>query len=300
MRRRRPGRGLEASVADRIAPHGGETLVVACSGGPDSVALAALAARVAAAAGASVVLGHVAHGVRAAAAQDEAVVLAVGAALRARVVVAALPSGDAAEARLRDLRYVALARIAASAGARRVLTAHHAADQTESVLLALFRGAGPGGTGGMAAVRALAPGIALERPLLDVAARRLRAYCLQRHLPYAVDRTNDDAGYRRVALRRALASLRASFPGLDEAVARHAALARDAREPDAAATLRGVLRREVTRIAGDARDLGFTHLDRAAHAVADGRGGRYFLRRGVELVVTDTNPAATPPEGRTP
>ena len=183
MRGAKPTAALAAGVARDLALAAGETLVVAVSGGADSVALGALACEAAEAASARVVLAHVNHGVRPRAWQDEAVVLALGAALSradsqaVRVAVRALPPGPGDEARLRNERYAALREIARDFGARRVATAHHARDQTETVLLALFRGTGPQGLAGIAPERALGHGLRLIRPLLRVDPLDLHAYC---------------------------------------------------------------------------------------------------------------------------
>jgi tRNA(Ile)-lysidine synthase len=278
-------RFFEQNVAAFVDARPGEVLLAATSGGPDSAALAALLERAAAERGARLVLGHVNHGLRPSAWQDEAVVLALGSALGARVVCASLAPGSAAEARLRAARYAELARMARRTGARRIFTAHHAEDQTETVLLSLFRGTGPDGLCGMPPSRPLAEGLELVRPLLGFERSALAAYCGQRHLPYALDPSNADAGYRRNALRRALAELRPNFPGLDAAVARCAAILQD----EAAETVRSQIRRQlragVAGAAGDARDLTFERLEAAARAVEAGRPGRHFLRDGVEVIV---------------
>ena len=283
MRGARPLAALEAALAEGAALGAGETVVAGASGGPDSTALAALLVKAAHSAGATVVLAHVAHGVRPGAAQDEAVVLATGAALRARVVTPALPPGRADEARLRTERYAALARAARDCGATRIFTAHHAEDQTETVLLALFRGTGPDGLTGMAPARELEPGLTLVRPLLDVEPGELRRYCEARGLAYALDPTNRDPGYRRNAVRAALADLRESFPRLDAAVARCAAILREERALTPRAALRADLRTEVAAAGGTLRDLTFERLDAVARALEAGGRGRHFLRRGVEL-----------------
>jgi tRNA(Ile)-lysidine synthase len=285
MRGARPFAALEESVAEAAAPERGEVLVAAVSGGPDSAALAALLAACCARAGATLVLAHVNHGLRRSAWQDEAVVLALGAALGARVAVAALPPGTAAEERLRDERYAALATLATASGAPRVFTGHHARDQAETVLLALLRGTGPDGLAGMRPVRPLADGVALVRPLLGVEPEELAAYVAAEHLPYALDPTNVDLGYRRNALRSALAELRESFPHLDAAVARCAAILREERAGEPRARLRSELRAALATAGAGTRDVSFERLDAAARALERGREGRHFLRRGVELVV---------------
>jgi tRNA(Ile)-lysidine synthase len=285
VRGARPGAALERALRTTAALESGEIVVAAVSGGPDSVALASALAAAASEAGATLVLGHVNHAVRASAWQDEAVVLALGTTLRARVRTMSLPPGPPNEQRLRDERYAALARIAGDCGARRVFAAHHAQDQTETVLLALFRGAGPAGLTGMARSRPLAEGIVLERPFLEVEAAELRAYCARAHLPYVLDPTNVDRSYRRNALRAALAELRAGFPHLDAAVARCAAILREERAATPRAAFRERLRAELVAATGDARDVTFERLDAAAAALERGARGRHFLRRGVELHV---------------
>ncbi len=285
MRGARPSAGLEARVAGSLSPLPGETILVACSGGRDSVALAALATEAAARSGATIVLGHVNHAVRERSWQDEGVALAVGAFLGVRVASASLGPGPASEARLRDERYAALATMAREAGARRIATAHHARDQAETVLLALLRGTGPDGLAGMPATRELATDLQLVRPLLDIEPETLAAYCAARRLPYAIDPTNADLGFRRNALRAALVPLREAFPHLDAAVARCAAILREERAGEPRARLRTELRAALGASGLGTRDVSFARLDAAARALERGSAGRHFLRRGVEVIV---------------
>jgi tRNA(Ile)-lysidine synthase len=285
VRRAHSERAIEAIVGSALEAQPGEVLVAAVSGGPDSAALAGMLARHASTAGASLVLGHVNHGVRATAFRDEGVVLALGAALGARTLVRALAADDASEARLRSARYAALAEIARAVGARRVVTAHHAEDQTETVLLALFRGTGPNGLAGMPPLRRLGSGLSLVRPLLGVRHAELVGYCAARLLPYALDPTNDDLAYRRNALRGALAELRRAFPALDAAVARCAAIAREERAGSERAALRRRLREELDLAAGQVPDMTYERLDAVARALEGKRPGRHLLGRGLQVTI---------------
>ena len=285
MRGARPARALELSVAAALGDCAGETVLAAVSGGPDSAALAALLKNAAAGRGARVVLGHVNHAARPSADRDEGVVLGLGAALRAPVVLARLDGAVRDEARMRDARYAALVRLAAQTGARRIFAAHHAEDQTETVLLALFRGAGPHGTAGMAPQRALGQGVTLVRPLLEVPRARLVACAAAERLPYAFDPSNAVEGFRRNALRQALRELRLVFPHLDAAVARHAALVRDEGAGTPRAGLRRLVRAGLAGLLGDARDVGRERVDALALALERGSRGRHFVRRDVEVVV---------------
>jgi tRNA(Ile)-lysidine synthase len=284
MRGARPHGSLEQQVAQRLALQPGEVVLAAVSGGADSVALAALLQRCALAAQATLVLGHVNHRVRNSSWQDEAVVVSVGAALGVRVLTRSLGEGSAAEARLRAERYVALAEMARETGALRVATAHHAQDQTETVLLALFRGTGPAGLRGMPASRPLAEGLRLERPLLRISPHDLLAYSLARGLPCAVDASNTEARYGRNAIRAALLDLRMRFPHLDEAVARCAEIASDEASDSERAHLRRRLHDNLTD-AGEIRDVTFERLDAAARGLQSGRSGRHFIKRGIHLEV---------------
>ena len=227
MRGARPERALDAVVRDVVRWGPGDRVLVACSGGPDSVALAALLDRLGREDGFEVVFGHVNHGVRAGAAQDECVVLSVAARLGRPVRIAYERGLRDDEATLRDARYAALARLAAEAAAAAVATGHTAEDQTETVLLALFRGTGLRGLAGMPPRRPLAPGVELVRPLLRVTHAELATELRRSGLPYALDPTNAALRYRRNALRGLLGGLRAEFPHLDRAVARCAEIVRD-------------------------------------------------------------------------
>lgn len=284
MRGARPDAALEGHIAREARLQEGECVLAAVSGGSDSGALAALLVHAAAAAGATVVLGHVNHALRSSAWQDEAVVLALGGSLRVRTVAVSLDGGGRAEARLRGERYDALAQMASSVGACRIFTAHHAQDQTETVLLALFRGASPQGLAGMSAARELAPGIDLVRPLLGIEPARLRAYLNRRRLPWALDPANADLAYRRNAIRRALTDLRESFPHLDRAVARCAGIARQQREAAPRAAVREWLKGKLAADGAEG-DVTFERFDAVAAALERRAPGRHHLRRGLEVVI---------------
>jgi tRNA(Ile)-lysidine synthase len=158
-------------------------------------------ARHAAERGARLTLGHVNHAVRPTADRDEGVVLALGAALGARVMTRRLAAGPAVEARLREARYAALVSAAREAGATRDLHRPPCRGPDRDRACSRSSGAsGPLGLAGMAPDRALARGVRLVRPLLGVPKARLVAYCAERRLPYAVDPTNAELGFRRNAL----------------------------------------------------------------------------------------------------
>jgi len=285
MRGARPGAFLDSRVRRvlRVAPH--STVVVATSGGPDSVVLAAVLDRIGRADDFSVVLAHVNHGLRASAWQDECVVLSLGARLDRPVRIAAVTASDD-EAALRDARYAALERIARACGAGAIATAHCAEDQTETVLLALFRGSGLDGLAGMSPRRPLAEGIDLVRPFLRVTHAELHAELRRIGLPYALDPTNELTRYKRNALRARLDDLRADFPQLDASVARCAEIVRAERSDDERARARNDLRDRL-RKRDLLRDIPFERIEAALDAAP---GARVFLKPGVEAVNGDIEP----------
>jgi tRNA(Ile)-lysidine synthase len=284
MRGTHPERALEQSIERGEAIRPGERVLVACSGGADSVALAGALCAVATRMQLRVALAHVNHGTRESAWQDECVVLWVGAALGVPVRVRGVRAAGADEASLREARYGALASIARETGATAIATAHHAEDQSETVLLALFRGAGPEGLAGMPERRALVEGLELVRPLLHAASETLREYCHLRALPYAVDPTNEDRELRRNAVREALEALRPLFPGLDEAVARAALLVGAEQSDSERANLRKKVR---DALAGQEslRDVDFEHIEAAVRALQRGGSGRFHMKAGVTIEV---------------
>ena len=278
MRGARPGAALDVEVARVLDLPRGSGVVVACSGGSDSIALAALLARWAPAREIAITLAHVNHGLRESAWQDECVVLSVGARLGCPVRVASLAGTADDEASLRDGRYAALGAIARAVGAIAVATAHTAEDQTETVLLALFRGTGLDGLAGIPVQRPLEPGVTLVRPLLRIPRAELIAEVRRSALPLARDPSNADQRYRRNAVRTALVDLRGSFPGLDRAVARCAEIVRDDLEDAPIARRRRALR---SVLAEHRQDIPFERIEALLRARPS---ARVFLKTGFDAV----------------
>jgi tRNA(Ile)-lysidine synthase len=284
MRGAHPDRAIEQALESNGVIRRGEHVLVACSGGPDSVALVSALQAVSKPMALRIGVAHLNHRVRESAWQDECVVLRIAATYDLPLHVIALRTGAHDEQALREARYAALVEIAQERGYSAIATAHHAEDQSETVLLALLRGAGPGGLGGMRARRPLRPGLDLARPLLSVGSEALRAYCYGQALPFAVDPTNAETDRRRNAVREALDALRPLFPGLDRAIARAAELVGDERRGSGRADLR---RRVRDRLAGqdDLRDIDFAHVEAAVRALEAGRTGTFHMKAGVSLKI---------------
>jgi tRNA(Ile)-lysidine synthase len=199
-------------------------VLVACSGGADSVALAAATAFEAPRLDVPAGLVTVDHGLQEGSAAWAAETAELGRRLGLDpVLVRRVEVGSAGgpEAAARTARYAALAE---AAGDRAVLLAHTLDDQAETVLLGLGRGSGPRSIAGMRPVDGR-----WLRPLLGIRRDTTRAACAAEHLPYRDDPHNADPRFTRVRLRtEVLPKLEdALHGGVAEALARTAELLRD-------------------------------------------------------------------------
>lgn len=204
----------------------GARVLVACSGGADSLALAAATGFVAERAGLLAGAVVVDHGWRPDSVDDAALAATACRALGLdpveQVAVDARGRGGP-EAAARDARYAALAAAAARHAAAAVLLGHTLDDQAETVLLGLARGSGARSLSGMPACRGV-----FRRPLLDLPRATTRRACAALDLRPLADPANDDDAYARVRVRRALAVLADALgDGLAPALARSAALLRE-------------------------------------------------------------------------
>lgn len=137
-------------------------------------------------------------------------------------------SGGGLEAAAREARYDALA--AALSTGDCLLTAHHADDQAETLLLRMLRGTGPDGLGGIAACRAFGPGW-LHRPLLDYTRADIMAYAEQEALSWIEDPGNQTLAQDRNYLRhQVMPVMRGRWPKASATMARLADLAREQRQ----------------------------------------------------------------------
>ena len=293
-----PGLAEPAAIFDDFAAVSG--LVLAVSGGPDSMALMHLAAHWAAGRqGPALHVVTIDHGLRAAAADEAAFVADAATTLGLSHTILRWTGPKPAtriQERARAARYALLAVFARSVGATHVATAHHADDQAETVLMRLGRGSGIGGLSGMRSQTELAPGIQLVRPLLHMTKAELVAVCERQGQAFVDDPTNADPAFARARLRqqagaaavlglrrdtllrlarrmaRAEAALNAASLQLEATLAPAAAgswranlsPARDA----APELLQRVLRRAIATVVGSPVQVGGLRLDRL-EALAD-------------------------------
>lgn len=204
-----------------IGRRGEARVLVACSGGRDSVALAHAAVTLLGAR--RVILGHVDHAVRPHSAADGEFVAELARQLGCGFNVERLVEGPASEARLRALRYRALEALRRDADAARILVAHTADDQAETVLFGLIRTTRAQALAGMPVARG-----PILRPLLWVPRAEVTAYVQRHGLAFRDDPSNHGARYLRSRLRKELLPLiearyRPGFSGRLAALARRLA-----------------------------------------------------------------------------
>lgn len=220
-----PVHELADRVARCLARHADHAIqpavLVACSGGVDSTALALAVAELQRAGRlrGSAVLAHIDHGIHeraaSAAAAVEALARRLGFGFGLRRL--SLPPDERGEAQLRHARYAALVALAREHVAGCVLTAHHADDNLETLLFRIARGTGPRGLAGIPEYRSLAPGLALLRPFLQVRRATLEQVVAAAGVSVVEDPTNAELRIARNAIRaRTLPALRDELgPGLE-------------------------------------------------------------------------------------
>ena len=305
-----------ASLIDSVlasAPRFSETdepVIIGCSGGPDSAALVALSAH----AGVDAFVVYVDHGLRAASADDFAVVSALARrfGFEAAAVTVSIDASANVEARARDARHGALETVRAERGAGSVWLAHTLDDQAETVLLALQRGSGLAGLSGMQSRRGR-----IERPLLGVRRSALRLLCADLGIATIDDPMNHNERFARVWVRDTLLPLLNDRNQRDlvPVLARQAALLRTEHEfleqlaaealrsaatPEgiSARALRGfdavVVRRAVRQLVGHPA-IGGRHVEAALAVVYGERNAvelplRRTLRRSGGILMVDQTP----------
>jgi tRNA(Ile)-lysidine synthase len=188
-------------------------LILAVSGGPDSIALMWLVARwrKALARGPRLLAVTIDHGLRREAAREardvKRLARMLGVAHRTMRWTGAKPkSGVPAAAR--EARYRLLASAAHGSGASHVLTAHTRDDQAETLLMRLLRGSGIGGLAAMARESGR-EGVFIARPFLNISKSQLIATLETAGISYADDPTNRDINFTRPRIRKVIEGLAA-------------------------------------------------------------------------------------------
>jgi tRNA(Ile)-lysidine synthetase, N-terminal domain/tRNA(Ile)-lysidine synthetase, C-terminal domain len=179
------------------------TVVTAVSGGPDSVALLDLLIRSRPSHRLQIIVAHADHGIHPESGAVAATVRALAASCACVCEVGELRLGaGTSETAAREARYRWLRQVAARHRVAAILTAHHAEDQAETVLMRLLAGSGPAGLAGMAPRTGL-----IVRPLLSFRREALAQYVHERGLPSWDDPANSDPAHLRSWLRAAVLPL---------------------------------------------------------------------------------------------
>lgn len=222
----RVGEDLSPRVAARISALGhlvaGERVVVAVSGGLDSVALLHLLRFGSGMPRLELVAAHFDHQMRPESGEDALWVEDLARTWDVPIEMGRAETALVSEEAARDARYAFLETERVRTGARWILTAHHADDQAETVLFRIARGTGLSGLRGIPARRGV-----ILRPLLSFWREELESYARSEGLSPRLDSTNEDRRFARNALRHdVLPQLEASVaPGVRRALVRLARLA---------------------------------------------------------------------------
>jgi tRNA(Ile)-lysidine synthase len=207
---------VEVLVGDTIRRYamlaGGETVLVAVSGGADSTALLYLLSRLAPTRGIRLHALHVDHGLRAGSAREAEVVQGLGRRLGITVDLArvSVPQRGSLEEAARTARYAALERHADRLGAQRIAVGHTVDDQAETVLMRLLAGAGIRGLAAIPPVRGR-----IIRPLIAVRRAALVALLQEAGIGWIEDPSNVDLRFERNRVRHEVLPALATAHGVD-------------------------------------------------------------------------------------
>ncbi len=199
---------IRAALDDGEWLREGGTLLVAVSGGADSVCLLHALHELAPDMGLEPVAVHLNHRIRGTAADEDAAFVAETAqrlGVPCRIGACDVPrkarrEGVSLEMAARDARYRFFARVARKCGGAAVATAHTRDDQAETVLLKLARGAGPGGLSGILPDTVI-HGLRVLRPMLSIDRPEVLRYLRDRGIAWREDESNRDTGFLRNRVR---------------------------------------------------------------------------------------------------
>lgn len=233
----------------------GSPVLIAVSGGGDSMALCRIASHWANVSGATLHAVSIDHGLRPTSAADAAQAIAWAGALGVKGEVVRLderPAHGGLQAWARHSRYQALGAVARRLGAKLILVGHTWDDQVETICWRLARQSGLDGLAGMSAL-AINPFAALEapnllgRPLLGLKRADLRAWLMQEGQDWLEDESNQNLGFARIRTRKLVQDMAAQGVDLERMI-RLAATADALRAAQEAATLALLKRCKLTPI----------------------------------------------------
>lgn len=294
----------------------GDVVIVAVSGGADSVALLHVLRNMKSELGIELIAAHINHGIRGEDADQDALFvqeLAARFGLASVVEKVDVPAFSrkiraGLEETARKVRYEFLERVAKDSGAVRIAVAHTADDQAETVLLNIIRGAGLDGLSGMPAVRGK-----IIRPLIEAFRTDVEAYLRENKIDWRTDITNLSPEYTRNRVRlQLIPMLETEFnPRVKDSLISLSRLARDEAEAAESATelefraaakeagqesvvldaallknlpkalLRRCVRKAIEMVKGDLRDIEYMQVERIAENVVENEDFSLTLPSGV-------------------
>ncbi len=297
----------------------GDRLLIAVSGGPDSVALLSLLSELAPSWKLDLRAVHINHGLRGEESEEDArFVVELCDRLGVKVTVEPAPlharrglgERRCLQESAREARYAAMRRIGEALGAGKIALGHTADDQAETVLMWMLRGAGAGGLGGIPPIR---EGV-FVRPLLECRRAEILAYLRDQALAFREDSSNANPVYLRSRVRHELLpTLRRWNPAIVEVLRRQADILREEdrwleeRTTDHAARLtsalgqdavvldregllalplalqRRVVRRLIRRVGGTARGPSFGAVSAVLERIARGASGSELTVQGITV-----------------
>ena len=270
----------------------GQKLLVAVSGGPDSVCLLHILFKLKQELNTELHIAHLNHQLRGKeSAADAAYVaelarkLKIPATIESRNVKAYRKQHRISlEEAAREVRYTFLAEVAAKIGAERVAVGHTAADHVETILMHLIRGSGTRGLKGLQPVNVWKSGdtsLNIIRPLLELTREDTEAYCRRHRLHPRTDSSNLSPKLFRNRIRHELIPLLQSYnPQVAEALQRTARIAADDL---------GFIDTEVTRQqnAVTRRESDAVIMDRQKFLALSPALQRYLLRSAIESILSN-------------
>lgn len=227
---------VRATIGKHHMLASGETVLVAVSGGPDSICLLHVLWEL----GYRIHVAHFDHQTRgrrsaedADFTRDAAVSFGAPFHMESRPIEhEAKDAGASFEAYARAARYSFFRRVADAVGCTAIATGHHADDRAETVLMRLLRGTWPGGLGAIPPVRENQDGRRVVRPLIECSRGEIMAFLKERNAAFRVDESNNGVDYTRNRVRNELLPRLSEVynPQLRDALCRLAEMQRDANE----------------------------------------------------------------------
>ena len=297
---------VRRTIAQNAMIQSGDSILVAVSGGPDSMALIHVLVALAPSLPVRLAIAHLNHGLRSKEAdRDAEFVASVAQSLNLPLFMDKIDTRKhqerhrlSPEEAARNVRYDFLNRVAEKNGFTKIAVGHHLDDNAELVLMFLLRGSGPPGLSGMSPVR----DSKIIRPLIDIKRSKILEYLTLKGLQYVSDSSNTDSSFLRNKIRHELIPqlARNYNPNIVNTLNRLASVARSEeswidtiidplyqrallKENTACVRLslgsleyiplaarRRVIRKAIKRVKGNLRRIAFSHIDAAVRLALKG------------------------------